>query len=59
MEIHLHDLHIELDEANERLLQIWDLHEKSNDSDYCADCLQTFPCATRKAFYLCECCGSN
>jgi hypothetical protein len=59
MEIHLQDLHIEVDEANERLSNIWELHEKSIDSDYCAHCMYTFPCPTIQAFFLCDCCDGS
>jgi hypothetical protein len=56
LEEHAHELHIELDEANERLLRIWDLHTKADDSEYCQNCLYSYPCPTVQAFFLCECC---
>lgn len=58
LEQHAQELHVELEEANERLLRIWELHQ-STDDDYCEHCLYTFPCPTVQSFFLCDCCGHN
>lgn len=58
LEEHALELHIELDQANERLSRIWELHQSTND-EYCAHCLYSYPCPTIKSFFLCECCGHD
>lgn len=57
MEIHLQEIHNELDDANERLHRIWDLHQILNGADYCSHCMYSYPCPTIKSFFLCDCCG--
>lgn len=57
MEIHLQEIHNELDDANERLLKIWELHAKIETGNYCSHCMYNFPCPTIKSFFLCDCCG--
>lgn len=57
MEIHLQEIHIELDDANERLHRIWDLHQNLGNEEYCSHCMYSYPCPTIQAFFLCDCCG--
>lgn len=58
---HAQELHIELDEANERLSRIWELHKSYPEKNYeiCLVCLTKYPCETVKAFFLCDCCGHD